>query len=107
LTWAETVDGIQSMDNDDDELDFSRGYLHIYRTIRPLTNLVYIDGMSAGKTTMGTLDTQDYLLRNMTDGDDGPAFGDFRRGQDLCDLGAQRDQVARTKASRGCPSSRC
>jgi hypothetical protein len=22
----------------------------------------------------------------MTDGDDGPAFGDFRRGQDLCDL---------------------
>ncbi|PMD42990.1 hypothetical protein L207DRAFT_631162 [Hyaloscypha variabilis F] len=25
----------------------------------------------------------------MTDGDDGPAFGDFRRGQDLCDLGAK------------------
>jgi hypothetical protein len=37
---------------------------------------------------MGTLDTQDYILRNMTDGD-GPAFGDFRRGQDLCDLGAK------------------
>jgi hypothetical protein len=89
LTWQGTANRIQSVDGDDDEPDFSRGYLHIYRTTRPLTNLVYIDGMSAGKTTMGTLDTQDYLLRNMTDGDDGPAFGDFRRGQDLCDLGAK------------------
>ncbi|CZR62468.1 uncharacterized protein PAC_12365 [Phialocephala subalpina] len=70
LTWAETVDGIQSMDDEDDEPDFSRGYLHIYRTTRPLTNLTI-------------------FLRNMTDGDDGPAFGDFRRGQDLCDLGAK------------------
>jgi hypothetical protein len=76
------------MDGDDDEPDFSRDYPHIYRTTRPLTNRVYINGMSAGKT-IGTLDTQDYLLRNMTDGDDGPAFGDFRRGQDLCDLGAK------------------
>jgi hypothetical protein len=82
------VNGIQSIDNDDDKLDFSRGYLHIYQTIRPLINLVYIDGMSAGKTIIGTLDTQYYLLRNITDGDDGPAFGDFRRGQDLCDLRA-------------------
>ncbi|PMD62311.1 uncharacterized protein K444DRAFT_610387 [Hyaloscypha bicolor E] len=89
LTWAETVDGIRNIYDGDDEPDFSRGYLHIYRTTRPLTNLVYIDGMSAGKTTMGTLDTQDSLLRNMTDDDGGPAFGDFRRGQDLCDLGAK------------------
>ncbi|PVH69397.1 hypothetical protein DL98DRAFT_661707 [Cadophora sp. DSE1049] len=58
------VDGIQSMD------DFSRGYLHIYWTTPPLTNLVYIGGTSAGKITMGTLDTEDYILCNMTDGDD-------------------------------------
>lgn len=39
------------------------GWLHTYRTTRPLRYL-YVDGMSGGKTTMGTLDTQDYLLRN-------------------------------------------
>lgn len=38
------------------------GWLHTYRTTRPLRYL-YIDGMGAGKTTMGTLDSQDYLLR--------------------------------------------
>jgi len=27
-TWTETVDGIQSMDDNDDEPDFSRYYLH-------------------------------------------------------------------------------
>jgi hypothetical protein len=59
------------MDDNDDEPDFSSTTFTIYRETRPLTNLVYIDGMSAGKTTMGTLDTQDYILRNMTDGDDG------------------------------------
>jgi len=42
----------------------------IYRETRPLTNLVYIDGMSAGKAMMGTLDTQYYILRNVTDSDD-------------------------------------
>ncbi|KAH7355245.1 hypothetical protein BKA65DRAFT_475702 [Rhexocercosporidium sp. MPI-PUGE-AT-0058] len=40
----------------------SYGYLHIYRTSRPITNLLYVDGMSAGKTSMGTLDTQDYVI---------------------------------------------
>lgn len=39
------------------------GWLHTYRTTRPLRYL-YVDGMSGGKTTMGTLDTQDYLLRS-------------------------------------------
>ncbi|KAG9233273.1 hypothetical protein BJ875DRAFT_464621 [Amylocarpus encephaloides] len=65
LIWTETVDGIQSMDDNDDEPGFSGGYLHIYRTTRPL----YINRMPAGKTTMGTLDTQDYILRIITDGD--------------------------------------
>ena len=39
------------------------GWLHTYRTTRPLRYL-YVDGMSGGKTSMGTLDTQDYLLRS-------------------------------------------
>ncbi|KUI64846.1 hypothetical protein VM1G_00100 [Cytospora mali] len=38
------------------------GWLHTYRTTRPLRYL-YVDGMSGGKSQMGTLDTQDYLLR--------------------------------------------
>lgn len=40
-----------------------RGWLHVYRTTRPL-RFLYVDGMSGGKTDMGTLDTQDYLLRS-------------------------------------------
>ncbi|KAE9371710.1 hypothetical protein N431DRAFT_426337 [Stipitochalara longipes BDJ] len=89
LSWTETMDYMRTMDDDDDMPDFSRGYLHIYRTTRPLNNLVYIDGMSAGKTDMGTLDSQDLVLRNNTNGDDGPAFGDFARGKELCDIGAE------------------
>lgn len=38
------------------------GWLHTYRAVRPLRYL-YVDGMSGGKTQMGTLDSQDYLLR--------------------------------------------
>lgn len=88
LNWVDTMDEMLPLD-DDDEPDFLEGYLHIYRTTRPLTKLVYIDGMSAGKTNMGTLDTQDFLLRNKTNGHDGPVFGDFMRGEDLCNLGAE------------------
>ncbi|KAN0096666.1 hypothetical protein V8E51_015471 [Hyaloscypha variabilis] len=90
LSWTETMDETWTKeDDDDDDPDFSRGYLHIYRTTRPLNKLVYIDGMSAGKTGMGTLDSQDFVLRNVSNGGDGPVFGDFERGQDLCDMGAE------------------
>ncbi|KAH7137940.1 hypothetical protein B0J11DRAFT_513236 [Dendryphion nanum] len=37
------------------------GYLHTYTPAHPL-HLLYIDGLSAGKTSNGTLDTQDLLL---------------------------------------------
>ncbi|KAI1213153.1 uncharacterized protein F4807DRAFT_413082 [Annulohypoxylon truncatum] len=37
------------------------GHLHIYQAVRPL-NVLYIDGMAAGKTDAGTTDTQDILL---------------------------------------------
>jgi len=84
LDWAETLDEMYSMDDDDP--DIMKGYLHIYRTTRPLTNLLYIDGMSAGKTSMGTLDTQDLVLRNSSN--DGPTWDDYTRSQELCALGA-------------------
>lgn len=41
------------------------GYLHTYAAAKDL-RLVYIDGMSAGKTNKGTLDSQDYVLFNGT-----------------------------------------
>lgn len=40
------------------------GYLHVYRTKQPL-RFLYVDGMGGGKTNMGTLDSQDYLLRGV------------------------------------------
>ncbi|KAL7626154.1 hypothetical protein AAE478_002924 [Parahypoxylon ruwenzoriense] len=61
------------------------GYLHVYQAARAL-NLLYIDGTAAGKTDMGTLDTQDLLLadrRNST------AFDERGRARDLCAQGRQ------------------
>lgn len=39
-----------------------RGYLRTYQARRDL-NLLYVDGMSAGKGCLGTMDTQDLILR--------------------------------------------
>ncbi|KAF4554731.1 Hypothetical protein D9617_3g017990 [Elsinoe fawcettii] len=41
------------------------GYLHTYRTHNPL-HLVYLDGQSAAKSELGTLDTQDRILRQLS-----------------------------------------
>lgn len=59
-----------------------RGYFHTYRANRDL-RLLYLDGMAAGKTDMGTLDTQDYLLRGVLSA---PGFGEFDRARDICAL---------------------
>lgn len=48
---------------DADNIEGQGGWLHTYRTTRPLRYL-YVDGMSGGKTSMGTLDSQDFLLRS-------------------------------------------
>ncbi|POS68508.1 hypothetical protein DHEL01_v213098 [Diaporthe helianthi] len=73
------------------------GWLHTYRTTRPLQYL-YVDGMSGGKTSMGTLDTQDYLLRSDKTTsyalDEPPHMGrraggpmdERRRASELCDM---------------------
>jgi hypothetical protein len=62
------------------------GYLHVYQTTRELSRLLYIDGMSAGKTSMGTLDTTDYVLRE--GGGTTAPWGDYNRAQELCVLGS-------------------
>ncbi|KAH7145663.1 hypothetical protein B0J13DRAFT_443553 [Dactylonectria estremocensis] len=70
---------------DDDENKNVRGYLQTYQANRDL-KLLYIDGMSAGKTSMGTLDTQDLLLRENTTNHNGRGFDEYPRAMDLCDL---------------------
>ena len=64
----------------------SRGYLHTYRAARPL-RLVYIDGMAAGKCSLGTLDSQDHVLLDWPLGDGGrPIFNEWERAEGLCSL---------------------
>ena len=62
--------------------EYMRGYFHTYRAKRDL-NLLYVDGMSAGKTNMGTLDTQDAVLRGNKSASH---FGEYERARSICDL---------------------
>lgn len=65
------------------------GYLHTYRANRDL-NLLYVDGMSAAKTLMGTLDTQDLVLRENQTSETVPSFmGERGRAESICNLLAQ------------------
>lgn len=58
------------------------GFLHTYVTRRDL-HLLYIDGMSGGKTLNGTLDSQDLILLNVTNP---PPFWEYGRGEGLCEI---------------------
>ncbi|PGH11889.1 hypothetical protein AJ80_06955 [Polytolypa hystricis UAMH7299] len=60
------------------------GWFHTYVARRDL-RLLYIDGMSAGKCDLGTLDSQDYLILNRTLSDPDKTV-DGKRGLDLCNL---------------------
>ncbi|KAI1658268.1 hypothetical protein F4813DRAFT_357890 [Daldinia decipiens] len=62
--------------------DSPAGHLHIYQASRPL-NILYIDGMAAGKTVMGTVDTQDILLSANRSRS---SFNDWARADNLCAL---------------------
>lgn len=66
--------------NDDDN---QAGYLHTYVAAKDL-RLVYIDGMSAGKTNMGTLDSQDRIL--FRDNITGPGFQEYERAELACQI---------------------
>lgn len=59
------------------------GYLQTYRTSRQL-RLLYLDGMSAAKTQLGTLDFQDLVLLNGT-----IQNSDYERAQSLCAVAMQ------------------
>lgn len=59
-----------------------RGYLHTYRANRDL-RLLYVDGMSAGKSRLGTMDLGDFVLRMK---DDTVFLDEYERAYDLCGL---------------------
>jgi hypothetical protein len=73
---------VRQSDDEDSDSPFLDGYLHTYRVTRP-QRMLYIDGMSAAKSMLGTLDSQDELLRNHT-GKGG--FDEWPRAEALCDL---------------------
>jgi len=79
---------IASGDADADDIDYPpypvRGYLHTYRAARPL-RLLYLDGMAASKSPLGTLDLQDLVLLGR-DADDADLGSDGRRARGLCGL---------------------
>lgn len=72
----------QHLTNDDNDQGEKHGYLHTYRTTTPL-HLLYLDGTSAGNTAMGTLDTQDLLLRLNRSA---PLWDERARARALCDI---------------------
>ncbi|KAF4966907.1 hypothetical protein FSARC_5471 [Fusarium sarcochroum] len=86
-------DQVSLADTDMEPMGSKHGWLHTYRTTRPL-QLIYIDGMSGNKDDSGVRDTQDYLLRGVRDGgraerlEDKPPGppGEYERVQDLCHL---------------------
>ncbi|KAF2140626.1 uncharacterized protein K452DRAFT_288723 [Aplosporella prunicola CBS 121167] len=63
----------------------SAGYLHTYRTTHSLS-LLYIDGMSAGKTQKGTLDSTDAVLLNVNPDEHNRRMWDYERAEGLCKL---------------------
>lgn len=58
------------------------GWLHTYSAAKDL-RLVYIDGMSAGKTPNGTLDSQERILLNNTQWKY-PGFNEMDRARAIC-----------------------
>ncbi|KAH0489981.1 hypothetical protein TgHK011_001468 [Trichoderma gracile] len=67
-----------------DEKGQIRGYLQTYHTTRDI-QLLYLDGTSAGKADIGTLDSQDAVLCQV-DGMQGISQGEMQRAKSLCDM---------------------
>ncbi|KAL3493283.1 hypothetical protein BJX62DRAFT_249691 [Aspergillus germanicus] len=73
----------QEILNEGMEQETESGWLHTYETSREL-RLLYIDGTSAGKSRIGTLDLQDRVLFNDTI--DGGVSVEDERAQKVCEL---------------------
>ncbi|POS84018.1 hypothetical protein EPUL_004206, partial [Erysiphe pulchra] len=77
-----------------DEQNYT-GYLSTYRTTRPLRNVIYIDGTSAAKSTLGTLDIQDRVLLQDNGFKKLKGFQDLLRAQEICKLLPHVDGIIR------------
>ncbi|KAL9096230.1 MAG: hypothetical protein Q9165_001753 [Trypethelium subeluteriae] len=86
---AESIAGPQGRQQKPIQLEEDKedrgGFLHTYRTKHPLS-LLYIDGMSAGKTFNGTLDSTDYILQPLNSSVHNPMMGEWARAYGLCNL---------------------
>jgi hypothetical protein len=76
------------------------GYLHTYATVKDL-RLLYVDGTSAGKSAIGTLDSQDRILFNDTI--TGGVSSEDQRATTVCQLAknewqSRLDEVIRMAA---------
>lgn len=75
--------GVLSVDaEDDDDRPRLEGWLHTYAATRDL-RLLYVDGMSAGKTTNGTLDSQSRIVFNDTINDN-QIQDEIQRASEFC-----------------------
>ncbi|KAK7430945.1 hypothetical protein QQZ08_002474 [Neonectria magnoliae] len=89
--------GAQAPLAEDTPPESTPGWLHTYRTTRPL-RFLYLDGMSGDKSNSGVPDTQDFRLRGVRDGDNQPPLsppkkspsrgppGEHDRAVDLCHM---------------------
>jgi hypothetical protein len=69
----------------DDPEGIVRGYFHTYQTTRDV-QLLYIDGTSAGKSPIGTLDSQDNLLCKNSSSHWDTMEDEMYRAKTMCDL---------------------
>lgn len=67
---------------EEDKKPQPEGWLHTYAAARDL-RLLYVDGMSAGKTTNGTLDLQSRIIFNDTVNDN-QVQGEIKRASEFC-----------------------
>ena len=63
----------------------SRGYFHTDRAYRDI-NLLYIDGMGAAKSRLGTLDSQNLVLRENRTGSWDVYIDEAGRANSICDM---------------------
>ncbi|KAF4999958.1 hypothetical protein FGRMN_2100 [Fusarium graminum] len=81
---SDREDEVGELTDPNDAVNF-RGYLHTYQTNREF-NVLLVDGMSAGKTSMGTLDSQDLVLRENNTNHN---MDEWHRALDLCKLATE------------------
>lgn len=80
LEWQNPL----SLEPLEDEEPKKSGWLQTYVPVRDL-RLLYIDGMSAGKTSNGTLDSQNRILVNDTVHEE-QIMNEFERAKEICRL---------------------